>query len=106
MSIVLSLIAGIVLVAFHRARVREAEEAVRREMTARLRAEQRAHQRLTSALLDDILQLCMERDAASQKAEEGYQRGRCDQQRESNDTTTWIKAYETQRVHLALRGGR
>lgn len=105
-SIVLSVIAGIVLVGFHRARLKEVEENVRREMTARLRTEQRAYQRLTNALTDEIIELYMERDAANEKAEASYERGRHDQQKESSETANWIKAYEKQQIHLALRGGR
>lgn len=105
-SIILSVIAGIVLVAFHRARLKEVEDAVRREMTARLRDEQKAHQQFVGVLCDYIQQLSMERDAASEKAEVSYKRGRSDQQRENTDAAAWIKAYETQRVRYALKGGR
>lgn len=105
-SIILSVIAGIVLVAFHRARLKEVEDAVRREMTARLRDEQKAHQQFVGVLCDYIQQLSMERDAASEKAEVSYKRGRSDQQRENTDAAAWIKAYETQRVRYALKEGR
>ena len=102
-SIILSVIAGIVLVAFHRARLKEVEDAVRREMTTRLRTEQRAYQRLTNALTDEIIELYMERDAANEKAEASYERGRIDHGREMQEAGQFVKAFEGQRVHYALR---
>ena len=105
-SIILSVVAGAVLCAFHVMRIRETERTLKAEMQRTLREEQKAHQQFVSVLCDYILQLSMERDAASEKAEASYKRGRCDQQKESRDTAAWIKAYETQQIHLALRGGR
>ncbi|MBQ6324461.1 MAG: hypothetical protein IJI26_00150 [Clostridia bacterium] len=102
-SIILSVVAGAVLCAFHVMRIRETERTLKAEMQRALREEQKAHQQFVSVLCDYILQLSMERDAASEKAEASYKRGRIDHGREMQEAGQFVKAFEGQRVHYALR---
>ena len=109
---VLACIVCALIFAYHTARVKEAEQAVRQEYEATIKAERRLHMRDILRLYDEIMELQAELAAADSKASkeaaESYRRGRVDKLAEITESERFIRSYDRQRVHFALvdRGTR
>lgn len=95
-AIILGVLAGVLLYAYHRERLKEVEQATREELEERLRQERRLHAKDLMRLLQEMAEL--QADMATE-----YQRGRADQRHEMQETGSFVKAFEGQRVHYALR---
>jgi len=108
-GMILAVTAGIVLCAFHRARIRETENEVRKGYEEQIKAERKLHMRDILRLYEEIMELQAELAAAGSKASkaaaESYNRGRLDKLQELTESDRFIRAYEKQRVRLALREG-
>ena len=105
-GMILAVIAGVVLCAFHRARIRETEQKVREELEGQIKSERKLHMRDILRLYEEIMELQAELAAAGIKADkavaESYNRGRLDKMQEMTESDRFIKAYDRQRVKLAL----
>lgn len=102
MGIMVSMVAGAVLCAFHIMRVRETDRKARAEMQRALREERALHVRDEIRLYDEIMELQKElaeaRNSANMAEKAGYRQGRRDRETEQ----MFIRAYDGQRVKFAL----
>lgn len=99
---------GAAIALWHRERMREVEEQVRAEMETKMERQRKVYLAAEVRLYDEIVEL-MGQIAALENGEkraltDAYQRGRMETRREMSDGERFVKAYERQRVFLAMKG--